>query len=127
MNWFEQIQRVWIRFRYPVSMPEDIALALGIQLSNSLPFKDFVMCLSRPDCCPKRLTRFMPRALAEAAFSNAVHTERFCEKTLVSYYFNEGWLEFVLQFDRTSRLRRIYFLHREVTNDEGIELPLKTS
>jgi hypothetical protein len=123
MKWFKLIQHVWIRFRYPVSMPEDIALALGIQLSNTMPFKDLVTQLSRA-CCPKRLTKFMPRSAAEEAFSNAIRTERFCEKTLISYYFSEGWLEFVLLFDRSSRLRRIYLLHRAIQTDEGIELPL---
>ena len=124
MKLFASIQHLWMRYRYPVSMPEDIAAALGIHLSNSLSFGDFVLQLSKPTCHPTRLSKFMPRETAEKAFCNAVRKERFCEKTLISYYFSEGWLEFMLQFDKESRLRRIYMLHRAIPSDQGIEIPL---
>lgn len=126
-KWFEILQRIFTRFRYPVSMPEDIAHALGISLSNSLPFKECMLKICQPGLSPTRLIKYMPRELAERAFGNAVRKEKFREKTLVSYYFNEGWLEFVLHFDRESRLRRIYIVHRDIQDDRGFELPLITS
>lgn len=124
MRWIETIQQLMLRLRYPVSMPQDIAHALGISLSNTSSFDAFMVELCTSKILPSRLTKFMPRQLAEKAFDNAIRTERFCEKTLISYYFNEGWVEFVLQFDRESRLRRIYFTHRNIDADQGIEIPL---
>lgn len=126
MRLLESLRHMLLRFRYPVSMPEDIATALGIPLPNALSFTDFVIRLCQPSCLPTRLARFMPRELAEKAFCNAIRTERFYEKTLVSYYFPEGWLEFVLQFDKDSRLRRVYLLHREIQAEHGVEILLGT-
>lgn len=124
MKFFESIRRIFVRFRYPVSLPEDIAEALGIPLPNTLSFRDFVAQITHPASLPTKLSKFMPRDLAESAFCKAVRKERFCEKTLISYYFNEGWLEFMLQFDKQSRLRRIYIHHREIKKDQGVEIPL---
>lgn len=112
-----------LRFRYPVSLPEDIAEALGIPLPNSLSFDDFILQLSNP-AAPSRLSRFMPRPEAEKSFLKAVRTERYADKTVLSYYFSEGWMEIILQFDRQSRLRRVYLHHREIPSDRGVELPL---
>ncbi len=121
---FKTIERTFLRLRYPVSLPEDIADALGVSLSNYMSFKDFVASLSEPLSAPKRLSRFMPREIAENVFCNAVRQEKFSERTLISYQFPEGWVEFILQFDRESRLRRIYLLHKEIASDQGIELAL---
>lgn len=66
----------------------------------------------------------MPREEAEAAFETALRKEKFLHNTLCSYYFNEGWMEFVLQFDEHSRLRRIYIQHKKIEQEEGIEIPL---
>lgn len=126
MKLIDSLKRVIMRLRYPVSMPEDIADALGISLPNSLTFKEFVQQVTKPCSLPTRLAKYMPRELAEKAFWNAVCKERFCEKTLICYYFTEGWVEFMLQFDKDSRLRRIYIMHREIQADRGIEIPLNT-
>lgn len=67
----------------------------------------------------------MPRNEAEAAFKNASRTERFKQNTLCSYYFNEGWMEFILQFDNQARLRRIYLQHKDIDQDSGVEIPLR--
>lgn len=127
MNLIASLRHMILRFRYPVSMPEDIAAALGVPLPNALSFTDFVIRLRHPSCLPTRLAKFMPRELAEKAFCNAIRTEKFNEKTLFSYYFSEGWLEFVLQFDRDERLRRIYLMHREINEEDGVEIPLSCS
>lgn len=113
------------RFRYPVSLPEDIALALGVSLSNSQSFRDFVKQLVEPTLTPTTLSKFMMRDQAEQVFCNAPLKERFSQSTLISYYFNEGWLEFVLKFDDHGCLRRLYMLHRDIPKEDGIEIPLK--
>lgn len=124
MKALESLYRLLLRFRYPVSLPEDVAHALGIQVSNFLTFDEFVNQLVSPECRPTRLTKFMPRDKAEEAFQGAQRTERFKQNTLISYYFNEGWMEFVLFFDEQSRLRRIYLQHKQIAQDSGIEIHL---
>lgn len=124
MTALKSLYRLFLRLRYPVSLPEDIAVSLGIQISNSICFKDFVSCLTCPQARPTRLTKFMPRKLAEEAFQLAPRKECFQNNSLFSFCFNEGWVEFVLQFDDQSRLRRIYLQHRDIANDLGIEIPL---
>ena len=119
------IIRVFLRFRYPVSLPGDVAHALGVKISNFLSFTEFMRQLTSPECHPTRLKKFMPRNEAEAAFKNASRTERFKQNTLCSYYFNEGWMEFILQFDNQARLRRIYLQHKDIDQDSGVEIPLR--
>ena len=113
-----------LRLRYPVSLPEDIATDLGINASNFLTFQELVYQLTNQKCRPKRLIRFMPREEAEAVFRSALRKEKFKRNSLFSYYFHEGWLEFILQFDEQSRLRRIYLQHKEIQSETGIELLL---
>lgn len=124
MKAWELLSRLIVRFRYPVSLPEDVAQALGIHMSNFLTFEEFVNQLMSPECRPTRLTKFMPRDKAEEAFQGAQRTERFQQNTLISYYFSEGWMEFVLSFDEKSRLRRIYLQHKQICSDKGIEIQL---
>lgn len=130
MHWIKLFQNLFmhpmIRFRYPVSLPEDIAEALGVSLSNSLPFKDFIFQLCKSAYSPTRLSRLMPREEAENVFLKAVRKERYSGKTVISYYFSEGWMEIILLFDRDSRLRRVYLHHREIPSEQGIELRLIT-
>ena len=120
----DHLVRLAMRFRYPVSLPEDVARALGVEISNFVTFEDFVEQITQHQCCPSRLTKFMPREKAELAFTTALHKERFGDRTLCSYFFNEGWIEFDLRFDNESRLRRIYLQHKEIAADEGIEISL---
>lgn len=123
-NAFAAVYRFFLRFRYPVTLPEDIGNALGIGASNYLTFDQFVRRLTSPSCRPTRLMKFMPREKAEEAFKTAQRTERFRQNTLVSYYFSEGWMEFILHFDEQSRLRRIYIHHKHIEKERGIEIPL---
>jgi hypothetical protein len=128
-QWFRVFQHLLnsatLRFRYPVSLPEDIAEALGIPLTNSLSFNEFILRLCNP-FSPTRLSKFMPREEAEKAFLKAIRKEKYAEKTVLSYYFSEGWMEIILQFDRESRLRRVYLLHRKIPSEQGVELRLLT-
>lgn len=117
---------VFHRFRYPVSLPEEIAIDLGITTSNFLTFKEFVNQLTNRTCRLQRLSRFMPREEAEAVFQSALRKEKFKGDSLFSYYFHEGWLEFILQFDEHSRLRRIYLQHKHIKSERGIELMLRS-
>lgn len=107
-------KRFIIRFRYPVSTPEDVAKDLGLNISNFLPFEQFIDCLLHLPVPPRKLTKFMPREQAESIFRMALRKEKFKQNSLFSYYFNGGWMEFMLQFDEQSRLRRIYIHHKDL-------------
>lgn len=123
MKVLDLILRFLLRFRYPATLPEDIAADLGFNTSNFITFKEFVEKLTSHRCS-QRLTRFMPREAAEAVFQSALRKERFRMNSLFSYYFHEGWLEFILQFDAEGRLRRIYLQHKLIRSETGIEIPL---
>lgn len=125
MRPFNLISSFLLRFRYPVTLPEDIAKALGVEISNQLTFNEFVNHLTCPSCCPTRLVKFMPRELAEKAFERAPCKEKFRDRTLISFKFHEGWMEFDLQFDSESRLRRVYIQHKNIINERGVEIKLR--
>ena len=99
MKLLDSLHRFFLRFRYPVSLPENVAEALGTPVSNFLTFNEFMLKLSNPYFRPSRLQKYMPRADAERTFRTAQRQERFLNKTICSYYFSEGWMEFVLLFD----------------------------
>ncbi|MGK5595084.1 MAG: hypothetical protein ACSNEK_06985 [Parachlamydiaceae bacterium] len=124
MSFIAYISRFITRLRYPVSLPEDVAQALGVPFSNTQPFKDFVKQLLAPTLKPTTLSRFMMRDDAERVFGNAPIKERFHQSTLFSYYFNEGWLEFILKFDEQGSLRRVYMVHKDIPLEDGVELRL---
>ena len=127
MKALDVLSRFFLRFRYPISMPEDVATALGIHISNYVTFHEFVSHLSCPTCRPTRLSKFMSREKAEEAFFGAPLKEKFRNNTLVSYCFTEGWVEFILQFDDNSKLRRIYLQHKDIKQDCGLEIQLNKS
>lgn len=119
-NLLSSLSMVLARFRYPVSLPEDVAVDLGLDLSNRLSFDEFISCLTNPQCCPTKLTRFMLREQAEFVFSRALRKERFARDSHFSYHFNGGWMEFILKFDIDSRLRRIYICHKDLKQKHEI-------
>jgi hypothetical protein len=120
----DRLARLFARFWYPVTLPEDVTETLGVEVSNFLSFDELIKRITQSNCNPLRLSKFMPRKDAEAAFKHATSIEHYGEKTLVSYFFPEGWIEFVLKFDRESRLRRIYLLHKSIKSEEGVEVRL---
>ena len=124
MKTFAFFSNFFVRMRYPVSLPEEIAEALGIRLSNENSFDEFLRQLLCPSCRPTKLVKFMPREKAENLFKKATVKEKFKHSTLVSYQFPEGSVAFVLQFDEQSRLRRIYLRHKQIKQDNGIEISL---
>lgn len=123
MKFKDHFWRFCARFRYPVSMPEDVSTALGIPLSNFMPPDQLVgkICSS----LPTKLSKFMPRSEAEAAFASAVCKERFSDNTVCTYCFNQGRIVFILKFDEANRLRRIYLQHKQIRSDQGVEIPLQ--
>lgn len=127
MGTLDCFSRFFLRFRYPVTLPEDIAQALGITVSNSIKFDELIKKLTSPDCCPTKLKKFMNRSEVEEAFCAAQRKEHFKQISLFSYYFSEGWVEFKLEFDSDSLLRRMYIQHRLIKNERGIELILSTA
>jgi len=104
----EALLRLLNRFRYPVSLPEDITRDVGLFFPSTLNFKEFLSLLVAPPHPPTKLRKFMPRHVAEAAFESAFKVERFKACTLFSYYFNAGWLVFTLYFDENETLRRVH-------------------
>lgn len=124
MKTLECFSRFLLRFRYPVTLPEDIAKDLGIDVPNSIKFEELIRKLTSPECCPGNFKKYMRRADAEKAFNGAQRKERFMQISLFSYYFNEGWVEFKLEFDNESLLRRMYIQHKIIQNERGFELHL---
>lgn len=110
------------RWRYPFSTPEDIAADIGLNITNKLSFNEFIACLTNPSYQPAKILKFMPRHDAEELFQGALRKERFQHNSLFSYYFHEGWMEFVLQFDQESRLRRLYIVHKDLK--QKVEIPI---
>lgn len=122
MNVLKSINFLFTRFRYPVSLPEDIASDLGIPITNALKFEDFIISLTDIHCRPAKLIRLMSRESAEAIFRLAIRKERFTQNSLFSYYFKRGWIEFNLEFDEHSRLRRLYICHKDLKTKHEIPL-----
>lgn len=122
MKPFTVFRRLLLRFRYPVSMPEDVAKDLGLEISNFLTFNEFIRHLTNPLQTPKKLSRFMPREQAEGIFHAALKKEKFNHNSLFSYHFNGSWMEFMLSFDEQSRLRRIYVRHKDLK--KKYEMPI---
>ena len=121
----ESLTRLVSRFRYPVSLPEDVSRDLGIHLPNTLNFPDFLKLLASPHHHSSKLCKYLPRHRAEAVFELALKKEKFKSCSHFSYYFNKGWLVFSLCFDEEARLRRVYIQCPACeTLEEGFELPL---
>jgi hypothetical protein len=124
---FARFSRLLARIWHPVALPEDVAGPLGIEVSNFLSFRELVDLLSKPTVYVSNLSKFMPRKEAESIFRSPTCCESFRDKTLVCYFFNEGWIEFVLCFDSEERLRRIYLNHPAIQNVQGIEIALRST
>lgn len=120
MNLLKPFSHLLVRFRYPISTPEDIANDLGLHCSNLFSFQELMGYLTSPSRRLTKLCRFMPREQAEEVFRLALRKEKFSQNSLFSYYFKGGWVEFVLHFDNQSRLRRLYIRHKELKETHEI-------
>ncbi len=125
MHLLESLTRLICRFRYPVSLPEDVAHDLGLNLPNTLNFHDFLLHLSDPHHRPTKLRKFMSRGRAEQTFESALKKESFNSSSLFSYYFNKSWLVIALYFDEQDRLRRVYLQSPACENFDGFDIPLE--
>lgn len=119
-RFYTPFQTFFTRLRYPYSLPEEIAKDLGIPLTNQMPYQRLQTRICKRRWCPTTLYKFMPKEDALEMLSSAYRIDHFGNKEIVSYYFREGWIEFELNFDEESRLRRLE-LH---TASETIEIPL---
>lgn len=124
MQMIEHITRLISRFRYPVSLPEDLARDLGIQIPNTVNFCQLLKYLKSSDLRLTRFKRFMPRELAENAFRSALKKESFKSSTLFSYYFKKSWLVFALYFDEEGGLRRLYVQCPSCSGLDGFDIHL---
>jgi hypothetical protein len=118
----KSLSHLLVRLRYPFSTPEEIASDIGLNITNQCSFAEFMACLTNPSHKPTKILKFMPRERAEDLFQTALKKERFSYNTLFSYYFKGGWIEFILQFDEKSRLRRLYILHKDLK--QKYEIPI---
>lgn len=125
MHLLESLTRLISRFRYPVSLPEDVTRDLGLCIPNTLNFHEFLIALSSPHHRPAKLRKFMTRRLAEQTFESALKKESFKSSTLFSYYFNKSWLVVALYFDEEERLRRIYLQCPACQEIDGFDIPLE--
>jgi len=125
MTVIDTLLEVFVRLRYPVSLPADIAQALGIEIKNTIKFKDLMNQITQKDFTPNRLVKFMSKDVAELAFQKAARKEYFCNSTLFSFYFIEGWLEFELHYDESARLRRLYIHHKMISTLESQEIAMR--
>ena len=119
------ITHIRTRIRYPYALPSDIGKALGLSLPDNLLYLALLESLSTIHH-PQSLEKFMTRKRAENCFCGATRCEKFTLSTLCSYRFTEGWVEFELQFDEHDKLRRLYLIHKELRNQDRIEINLKT-
>lgn len=117
-------RQMMIRFRYPFSLPQDVAHDLGLDIPNVLSFSTFITHLTTPHIRPTKLIKFMPRELAEETFKTALRKERYKQNSLISYHINGGWMEFMLQFDEQSRLRRLYIRHKDLKQKYEITISI---
>ncbi|NGX61156.1 MAG: hypothetical protein K940chlam9_00637 [Chlamydiae bacterium] len=124
MHLIETFYRLVSRFRYPVSLPEEVASDLGLHVPNSVSFQEFIQYLSSPEHRPTKLRRDMPRILAESAFESALKKESFKSCSFFSYYFNKSWLVFALHYDPEGRLRRVYLQCPNCISQEGFDIPI---
>lgn len=69
----------------------------------------------------------MPRKEAEQAFKAALKRVRQKDRSIYSYYFNNGWVEFSLIFDQDGRLRHLFMKHNDAFFEKGIEIPLEST
>ncbi len=122
MNYIKSLVYLFARLRYPVSLPEDVASDLGIPLKNIFSFQELIGSLTNPQQKPAKLCRFMPREQAENIFQSAKRKEKFKQNSLFSYCFKRGWMEFNLQFDDQSRLRRLYIYHKDLKKKHEITI-----
>ncbi len=125
MHLLESLTRLISRFRYPVSLPEDVAHDLGMNLPNTLNFQEFLLLLSSPHHRPTKLRKFMSRKRAEQTFESALKRETFKSCSLFSYYFNKSWLVIALYFDEQDRLRRVYLQCPACEKFDGFDIPLE--
>lgn len=121
----QDLKNFCVRFRHPVSVPQDISLALGVDIPPFASFDNIIRFLTSPPCCPGTLKKYMLRSRAEKFFANARRQDIFAERILFSYYFLRGCIEFDLRFDQEDRLRRVYVNYSGAKTDLGIELPIE--
>lgn len=123
---FSSFRRLLSRFKHPLSLPEEIALDLGIFLSNRLDYAELRDQFLRQEITPTKLHRFMERSLAEDNFKYAKKIEKFCRESHFSYCFNGQWIDFTLHFDKEDRLRRLYIHCSGMAIDESQEIALRS-
>lgn len=118
------LQRFFLRFKYPIILPEEVARTLEINAPINLTVDELIVCLTSGSQSSPLLVSHAKRETLEKCFSNAQQLEKFGRKTLISYYFSEGWLELSLEFDAHDTLSRAFVIHQKIPGDQGYEIAL---
>lgn len=124
MSLLYALNRLLHRFRYPVSMPDDLANDLGVSITSNPSFGDFIEYLKISANRPTKLWKMMPRYQAERRFQSALKKEVFPGSTFFSYSFQHSWLLVVLHFDAQSRLRRLHVQCPSSIDKKSFDIPL---
>lgn len=121
---FTKISKAFAHFRHPISLPEDVGHALSFQVSNFISVHQLLEIIIDDQFFVKNLSRFMPREQAELFFYKATTKDYFLDRSIFSFSFQNELVEFVLEFDAMSRLRRLYLRHPSILMQKGKELAL---
>ena len=124
---FQGMYRAVAHLKHPISLPEDIGYALSFPVSNFVSTSELLTILKSDGFMPHNLSRFMQREKAELYFHKAITKDYFMDRSIFSYSFHNNFVEFVLEFDADSRLRRLYLRHDSILMQKGKELPLPES
>ncbi len=124
MKLFYYLASLCSRWQYPLSSFKEVVDDLGVNVPGNIALKEFVKALTSQHCHLTKLTKFMSRDDAEKVFASAIKKERFSGHSLYSYYFDNQWMGFYLQFDQNSKLRRIYVQHKDFKKQCGEEIKL---
>lgn len=124
MKFLDCLAGFYSKLQSPLSSTEEIVKDLGFELPSNLMCKNFIDIMAHSGLKSTKLVKFMLRNDAEKIFASAIRKERFSKHSLYSYYLDKGWVGFYLLFDQDSKLRRIYFQHKDFKKQSGIEIGL---
>lgn len=123
MHFLDLILDLVHRFSHPGSLPNDVAYDLGLEVYGRLSVNELLQMLKNPT----HLKKYMKKGLADQLFVHAQRKDIFKLTSRFTYFFNQGLLEFVLDFDSDEQLRRAYATFHNSKGNLMVELPLPTT
>ncbi len=127
MKFLDSCLRLFCQFKYPLSLPDEVALAIGMRQANFIPFDLLCKTITPPRDAPKALKKYMNRKEAEKVFKSALSRKFEPLQSHFSYTVDGTTVNFTLHFDQNERLRRLVVQREEIYFAKGIDIPLETS